>query len=95
MRTGPRVFCIRPLTLWGPPWEADLAVTPYTEPQATVCGVFESQNYGVRQDANLQMCYMCIILMLKQISLLPEACGYICGCPARLRKLRRTGLRLN
>ena len=48
-----------------PPQEADLAVTPYTEPQATVCGVVESQDYGVRQDADLQMRYTCIILLLK------------------------------
>ena len=41
-----------------PPQEADLAVTPYTEPQATVCGVVESQDYGVRQDADLQIQYL-------------------------------------
>ena len=45
--------------------DVDLAVTPYTEPQATVCGVVESQDYGVRQDADLQMRYTCIILLLK------------------------------
>ena len=48
-----------------PPQEADLAVTPYTEPQATVCGVVESQDSGVRQDADLQILYLSIVLLLK------------------------------
>ena len=56
--------CRNAVQIWLPQ-EADLAVTPYTEQQATVCGAIESQDDGVRQDTDLQMRCFRIVLLLK------------------------------